>query len=105
MKKESTASDDLFDLLFVAQDIDGQNVVQMNTELSLCPQAAKAQYIDQAKDFSTGPSKTSDCCNCCSQSMLICSCMIMRPYCEFNALVQLAYIRDFLFTKSGLAAG
>ena len=48
MKKESTASDDLFDLLFVAQDIDGQNVVQMNTELSLCPQAAKAQYIDQA---------------------------------------------------------
>ena len=46
MKKESTASDDLFDLLFVAQDIDGQNVVQMNTELSLCPQAAKAQYID-----------------------------------------------------------
>ena len=47
MKKESTASDDLFDLLFVAQDIDGQNVVQMNTELSLCPQAAKAQYIDQ----------------------------------------------------------
>ena len=47
MKKESTASDDLFDLLFVAQDIDGQNVVQMNTELSLCPQAAKAQYIYQ----------------------------------------------------------
>ena len=47
MKKESTASDDLFDLLFVAQDIEGQNVVQMNTELSLCPQAAKAQYIDQ----------------------------------------------------------
>ena len=46
MKKESTASDDLFDLLFVAQDIDGQNVIQMNTELSLCPQAAKAQYID-----------------------------------------------------------